>query len=103
VQVDARLTPGCLWVDRARFQRLKLKYDEALSNFAFKINLRRYTEAEEREKVLANLLKEEAAARSELEGQLRDVQATVGGSMFLAKHTTKRKCRVGFHSRDVQL
>jgi len=27
------------------FQRLKLKYDEALSNFAFKLNLRRYMKA----------------------------------------------------------
>jgi hypothetical protein len=42
------------------------------------------TEAEEREKVLADLLKEEAAARSELEGQLREVQATVGRCRLFA-------------------
>ena len=27
-----------------RFQRLKLQYDETVSNFAFNFNLRRYTE-----------------------------------------------------------
>ena len=32
-----------LRVDRAWFQRLKLKYDEPLSNFAFNFNLRLYT------------------------------------------------------------
>jgi len=32
-------------VERAWFQRLKLEYDEALSNFVFKFNLRRYTPA----------------------------------------------------------
>jgi hypothetical protein len=30
-------------VDRYWFQRLKLKYDEPLSNFAFTFNLRIYT------------------------------------------------------------
>jgi len=40
LQVDLRLLPGltdCVWV-----QRLKLKYAEALSKFAFSFNLRRY-------------------------------------------------------------
>jgi hypothetical protein len=30
-------------VERALFQRLKLEYDEPLSNFAFNFNVRRYT------------------------------------------------------------
>ena len=30
-------------VDSAWFQRLKLRYEEPLSNFAFKLNVRRYT------------------------------------------------------------
>ena len=39
MQVDPRLTPSdCSW-----FQRLKLKYDEALSRFAFDFNSRRYS------------------------------------------------------------
>ena len=38
-----RLTPGSMRFARAWFQRLKLKYDEQLSNFAFKFNLRRYS------------------------------------------------------------
>jgi len=42
VQVDTRLTPVRPRVDRAWFQRLKLDYDEPLSNFAFNFNLRRY-------------------------------------------------------------
>ena len=37
-----RLNPGRPRFDRAWFQRLKLTYDEALSNFAFNFNLRRY-------------------------------------------------------------
>ena len=36
------LTPGCPRVDRAWCQRLKLKYDEPLSSFAFNFNLRHY-------------------------------------------------------------
>jgi len=36
------VTPGLTWVGRAWFQRLKLKCDEALTNFAFNFNLRRY-------------------------------------------------------------
>ena len=32
--------------DRAWFQHLKLIYDDPLSNFAFKFNLRRYTVVE---------------------------------------------------------
>ena len=36
------LTPGWTRVGRAWFQRLKLKYDEPLSNVAFSFNLRRY-------------------------------------------------------------
>jgi len=40
-----RLTPGCLRVDSAWFQHLKLKYDERLSNFAFKFNLNHYSGA----------------------------------------------------------
>ena len=38
-----RLAPGCPRVARAWFQRLKLKYDETLSNFALNFNLRRYS------------------------------------------------------------
>jgi hypothetical protein len=38
-----RLNPCCPLVDCARFQRLKLRYDEVLSNFALSFNLRRYT------------------------------------------------------------
>jgi len=38
-----RLTPSPPQVDRAWFQRLALKCDESLSNFAFNFNLRRYT------------------------------------------------------------
>jgi hypothetical protein len=34
-------------VDRAWFQRLKLEYDQLLSNFAFNVNLRRYTTVNE--------------------------------------------------------
>ena len=37
-----RLTPGGPQAERAWFQRLKLKYDEALSKIAFNLNLRRY-------------------------------------------------------------
>jgi len=37
-----RTTPGCLWVNGAWLQRLQLKYEEALTNFAFKFNLRHY-------------------------------------------------------------
>ena len=36
-------TPGSPWVDHALCQRLKLKYDEAVSKFAFNFNLRQYT------------------------------------------------------------
>jgi len=39
------LTPCWPRVDRAWFQRLKLNYDEPLSNCAFNSNLRRYTMA----------------------------------------------------------
>ena len=41
-----RLTVSKPDFKRAWFQRLKLKCDESLSNFAFNFNLRRYTEAE---------------------------------------------------------
>jgi len=41
-----RLTPGCPCVDHTWFQRVKLKYDEPLSSFAFNFDLRRYTLAE---------------------------------------------------------
>jgi hypothetical protein len=42
VQVDPRLTPARpRWV--SDFQRLKLLYDESLSDCAFSVNLRRYT------------------------------------------------------------
>ena len=37
------MTSGCHRVDPAWFQRLKLKCDEALSNLAFKLNLRHYS------------------------------------------------------------
>ena len=40
-----RLTPGCPQVDFACFQRLKLKYDELLSNLAFILKLRPSLEA----------------------------------------------------------
>ena len=40
MQVD----PSRSRVDRSWSQRLKLKYDELLSNFAFNFNLRRYTQ-----------------------------------------------------------
>ena len=40
-------TPDCSGVDRARFQRLKLKYDEALLIFALNFELRSYIEEEE--------------------------------------------------------
>jgi len=36
------LSLGCPRVDRAWFQRLNLTYDEALSDFAFDVNLWRY-------------------------------------------------------------
>jgi len=41
-QVHPRFTPGSPQVDRAWFQHLKLRHDEALSSFAFNSNLRRY-------------------------------------------------------------
>ena len=40
-----RLSPGSPRVDRAWFQRLKLKYDVPLSNFAFNFNLQPYAMA----------------------------------------------------------
>ena len=38
-----RLTPGGPQVDRARFQRLKLQYDNSVSDFAYNSKLRRYS------------------------------------------------------------
>ena len=38
-----RLTPSSTQIERAWFQRLNLKYHEALSNFAIDVNLRHYT------------------------------------------------------------
>ena len=45
VQVDTSFTPCRIRVHRAWFQRLKLKYEGPLSNFAFIFNLRRYSTA----------------------------------------------------------
>ena len=39
--VITRVESACEW-----FQRLKLKYDELVLEFAFKFNLRRYTQAQ---------------------------------------------------------
>ena len=44
-------------VDRTRFQRLKLKYDELLSIFAFNFSLRRCSEAESRWKSIGAVTK----------------------------------------------
>jgi len=38
----------CYSIETACFQRLKLKYDKVLSNFAFKFNLRRYSKGYDR-------------------------------------------------------
>jgi hypothetical protein len=40
-----RLTPDWPKLDRAWIQRVKLKYDESLSSFAYNFNMRRYTKA----------------------------------------------------------
>ena len=56
-QVWPRLTPGWAQVDHARFQRLKLKYDELLSKFAFNFSLRRYSKAESRWKSIGAVTK----------------------------------------------
>jgi len=42
VRVDPKLNTRCTRIDRAWYRRLKLKYDEPLSNFAFNFNLRHY-------------------------------------------------------------
>ena len=53
MQVGPKLTPGLTFVDRACLLRLKLEYDERLSNFAFNFNLRRYTKVGSSTPVLA--------------------------------------------------
>jgi Leucine-rich repeat (LRR) protein len=42
VQVDPMLTPGWPRDGRAGFQRLKLQYDEPISDFGYNFNLRHY-------------------------------------------------------------
>ena len=42
-RLDPRLTPGWPQIDCAWCQRLKLKYDVPISNFGFKVKLRRYS------------------------------------------------------------
>jgi hypothetical protein len=37
-----RLTPGRPWLDRAWLQRMSIKYDKPLSDFAFNFKLRHY-------------------------------------------------------------
>jgi len=46
-----RLNPVESRVESAWFQRLKLRYDESPSNFAFNLNLRRYNEGERTKEV----------------------------------------------------